>query len=145
MTVFWQRYLQSMQNNLQSVKNRTTNAVNSLLNPMNTRFHPYIGRRIFDRRKITSKVLKNTANAVKQFKSQRIHVYAHIQATIHPIDKKNLQSAKKRTANVVKPVLKPANTSLWQYLRNTTSDRHKKPFEEVKKERRMHKNRFQRR
>ena len=47
---------------------------------------------------------------------------------------KNLRRAKQKTVNVVKLVLKSANTCLYPYIGNVTTDRHKKSSNVLKKE-----------
>ena len=69
----------------------------------------------------------------KQFQSWQTHVYERILATIPLIDAKNLLSVNKRTANVVIPVSKLANTRFHPYLGNSTSDRYKITSKVLKK------------
>ena len=121
-----------------SAEKRTSNAVRPVLNPDNTCYNPYLGNCIFDRCKITSRGLtKERWMPYNWFQSRQTHVNDRILAKVHPIDTKNLQSAKKRTGNVVKLVSKPANTHFWPYLDKGTSNRRKKPSKVKKKERRM--------
>ena len=70
-------------------------------------------------------------------------VFTRILATVPLIDIKNLQSAKKRTGNAVKPVSKQENTRLCLYLGNVTSGRRKITCKVLKNKRRMSLNWFQ--
>ena len=98
-------------------------AVKPVSKPIFTHFPPYFGNNTSDQRKITSKVLKKYGECCKTDLNADEQTFSPVSWQQYPRSKQNnLQSAKYRTANAVKPISKTKNEHFLKYFCNGTFD-----------------------
>ena len=139
-----QQYLRLTQNNRQRAKNRTPNAVKPVSKLVHERFCLYLDSHTLDRFKVFSKVLKIYNESRKMgFKVDTWTFLPVSRKQYLRLTQNNLQSAKNRTENPVKPVSKLKHECFRQYLDSRTLDRFKVFYKGAKNIQREPLNRFQ--